>query len=135
MGGERASTVRQREAGKICALCHTPLDASPWQQGERLCNKCGPQHRILMNFMDTVQGCRISFLEADCRTSLPYKLTFADSEKIREMSRRFGSRIAEDVQALEYALSIGRGGVWLTLGDSQYQVLMRGKKPVRPAGR
>jgi len=40
--------------------------------------------RICMNFMFR-NGWHISFLEADCRTSLPLKLTFADADKIREI--------------------------------------------------
>ena len=77
-------------------------------------------HRVLMNFMDGRNGWHISFLEEDCRTCLPVKLTFANPEKIRVMHQRFGSPLLEDRHALEHGLSIGRGGVWLTLNEEQY---------------
>jgi hypothetical protein len=52
-------------------------------------------HRVLMNFMDR-HGWHISFLEPDCQTSLPVKLTFASADKIRTMHQRFGSPLLED---------------------------------------
>lgn len=81
-------------------------------------------HRVLMNFMDR-NGWRVSFLEPDCQTSLPVKLTFQSAEKIRIMHQRFGSPILEDREALEYALTNGRGSAWLTLNEEQYQRLKR----------
>jgi|HubBroStandDraft_2_1064218.scaffolds.fasta_scaffold172777_2 hypothetical protein len=73
-----------------------------------------------MQFMER-KGWHVSFLEADCRTALPLKLTFSTEAKIRTMQQRFGSPTLEDQQALEHGLSIGRGGVWLTLNGEQYQ--------------
>jgi hypothetical protein len=43
------------------------------------------------------------------------------------MHQRFGSPLLEDRQALEHGLTIGRGGVWLTLTEEQYGKL-QGRK-------
>jgi hypothetical protein len=43
-----------------------------------------------MNFMDR-DGWHISFLESDCKTSLPLKLTFAKEDKIRDIFERHGA--------------------------------------------
>jgi hypothetical protein len=52
MGGERASSVRQRYAGKICCECKAPLPPAH-RRGERLCDKCGGagKKRVYMHFM------------------------------------------------------------------------------------
>lgn len=64
------------------------------------------EHRICMNFMLS-NGWHISFLEGDCRTSLPLKLTFADADKIREMYERFGSeRTLADRAAVEHGIRL-----------------------------
>jgi hypothetical protein len=76
-----------------------------------------------MNFMARPGGWHISFLEKDCRTVLPLKLTFAKEDKIRNMYDRCGSPLLEDKQALEHGLSTGRGSCWLSLTDKQCQVL------------
>ena len=80
-------------------------------------------HRVLMSFMDRPGGWHVAFLEADCQTSLPVKLTFQSAEKIRIMQQRFGSSLLEDRQALDHGLSIGRGSVWLNLNAEQYERL------------
>jgi hypothetical protein len=80
-------------------------------------------HRVLMNFMVRPGGWHISFLEKDCRTVLPLKLTFAKEDKIRSMHDQCGSPLLEDKQALEHGLSTGRGSCWLSLTDEQYQAL------------
>jgi hypothetical protein len=85
-------------------------------------------HRVLMNFTEGRNGWHISFLEEDCRTSLPVKLTFAAPDKIRIMQQRFGNALLEDRHALEHGLSIGRGGAWLTLNEDQYRKL-KGQTP------
>ena len=74
-------------------------------------------------------GWRVSFLESDCRTSLPLNLTFTTEDKVREMFTRFGAgRLLEDEQGLEHGISIGRGGVWLSLTEEQYQRLKLGRR-------
>jgi hypothetical protein len=80
-----------------------------------------PPHRILLNYQFAKEGWRVTFLEADCRTSLPRKLTFQSEEKIREMYTRAGaSHMSEDKAMLDHGLEIGRGGFWLSLSEEQY---------------
>jgi hypothetical protein len=70
------------------------------------------------------------FLEADLKTPLPRKLTFTDPEKIRELARReeaWGT--SEARQMLEYAIDVGRGGIYLRLTPEQYAKLRaKGRK-------
>ena len=83
------------------------------------------EHRICMNFMER-HGWHISFLEEDCRTSLPLKLTFANPDKILEMYERWGAnRLLEDRAAVEHGIEIGRGAIWLRLTAEQYAKLKR----------
>ena len=132
MGWERGSTTRLRLAGNICCFCGIQLDAPPWSSqqrtGERSCSKCEvnrPRHRILMNFMHR-NGWHISFLEADCKTSLPRKYTFATADKIFQMATRGGAEMTSDLRSsLNHGIEIGRGGVWLFLTESQYRLLAR----------
>jgi hypothetical protein len=84
-----------------------------------------PSHRVYMTFF-VRQGWQVQFLEADCRTPLPEKLTFTDPEKIRELARRgeaWGD--SESRQMLEHAIETGRGGVFLRLTLEQYARLRR----------
>jgi hypothetical protein len=65
-----------------------------------------------------------SFLEEDLKTPLRKKLAFADRDKIFEMARRGGAKLdLEAEQAIRHGLEIGRGGVWLSLTDEQYEKL------------
>ena len=74
-------------------------------------------------------GWHISFLEEDCRTSLPLKLTFAYADKIMEMYERWGtSRLLEDRAAVLHGIEIGRGAIWLRLTPEEYAKL----KSVKP---
>jgi hypothetical protein len=72
------------------------------------------------------EGWYVQFLEADLKTPLPLKLTFADPEKIRELARRgeaWGD--SESRQVLEHAIENGRGGCYLRLTPGQYRALRR----------
>ena len=54
-------------------------------------------------------GWQVQFLEADLKTPLPRKFTFADPEKIRELARRgeaWGD--SESRQMLEHAIENGQ---------------------------
>ena len=65
----------------------------------------------------------------------PSRLTFSDSGKIRDMHRRYGTRIAEDVSAMEHGIANGRGGISLMVEREQYEILKRGKtKAPAPKG-
>lgn len=76
-----------------------------------------------MNFM-LRDAWHISFLEADCKTSLPVKLNFATQEKIFEMARRGGADMTSASRAdFENGMKMGRGGVWLNLTPHQYAKL------------
>ena len=66
------------------------------------------------------------FLEEDLKTPLPRKLTLKTPDVIRGMIERVGSKMTtEERQGFEYAISTGRGSVWLMLTDEQYQKLRR----------
>jgi hypothetical protein len=62
----------------------------------------------------------------DLKTPLPRKLTFADPEKIRVLARR-GDALdtSEAKQMLEYAIDVGRGGIYLRLTPEQFTKLRR----------
>lgn len=126
MGGERSSAVRQRLSGKICALCRAPLPP-PHVPGEQTCEDCGakrkPPHRIYMHFQ-TQSGWYCQFLEEDLKTPLGQKLHLNSEQKLLETAERGGYVLnLEGRQALQQAIDIGRGGVWLTLTEEQYRRL------------
>ena len=84
-----------------------------------------PSHRVYMSFF-LRSGWQVQFLEADLKTPLPRKLTFADADKIRELARRgeaWGD--SESRQLLEHAIETGRGGVYLRLTPEQHAKLKR----------
>ena len=58
------------------------------------------------------------------KTPLPRKVTFADTDKFRELARR-GEALggSEAKQMLEHAIETGRGGVFLRLTPDQYKKL------------
>lgn len=82
------------------------------------------QHRVLMNFMAR-RGWHISFLEQDCHTPLPRKLTFASADKIFEIHDRWAEHPSEATRSdLERSIEMGRpGSVWLLLTEEQYRKL------------
>ena len=125
MVSERALTVRQIRAGEICALCRTHLP-KPQTYGERLCPKCRAQSKRLRVYMlfQNRNGWHCQFLEEDLKTPLPRRITFGSHEKIREMAKRGGATMNLDtLHALDHAIEIGRGGVWLELTEEQYRKL------------
>ena len=76
-----------------------------------------------MSFMVS-GGWYCQFLEADLKTPLPRKLTFATEDKVRELAERGGAlQSLENRHALNHGISNGRGGVWLSLSDEQYASL------------
>jgi hypothetical protein len=72
------------------------------------------------------RGGQVQFLEANLKTPLARKVTFADADKIRELARR-GEALgtSEAKQMLEHAIETGRGGVYLKLTLEQYARLKR----------
>ena len=124
MGSERASTVRQRYAGKICCECSSPLPP-PHRRGERLCDRCGgaSRKRVYMHFVFR-KAWYCQFLDEDMKTLLPRKLAFADDRKIWEIAKRGGFTLnIAGRQEIEEALRKGEGGIWLDLTPEQYAKL------------
>lgn len=84
-----------------------------------------PSHRVYCYFFFR-QGWQVQFTEADLKTPLPKKLTFADADKIRELARRGEAMgTSEARQMLENAIENGRGGVYLKLTPEQHARLKR----------
>jgi hypothetical protein len=85
-----------------------------------------PSHQVYMYFFKR-GGWEVQFTEADLKTPLPRKLTFAHADKIRELARR-GEALGtlEQKQALEHAIEVGRGGIYLRLTPGQYAKLRHG---------
>ena len=80
-------------------------------------------HRVYLFFM-LRNGWHCQFLEADLKTPLPLKLTFATPDKLVEIFERWGeSRLLEDRSGLEYAIQMGRGSIWLILSPEEYKKL------------
>jgi hypothetical protein len=76
-----------------------------------------------MYYMET-RGWFCQFLEADLKTPVPRKFTFATSDKILQLVERAGG--LKDLaarQAIEHGIEMGRGGVYLTLSPEQYAKL------------
>jgi hypothetical protein len=84
-----------------------------------------PNHRVYMSF-SLSKGWYCQFLEADMRTILPKKLTFASADKVRELAE-LGGAIAnlENRRTFEHEIIHGRGGVYLNLTQTQYERLKR----------
>ena len=73
-----------------------------------------------MNFMHR-DGWWITFLEADCKTSVGRRLTFSEPDKIIELAKRGGVTLdLATRQGIEHGISMGRGSVWLFLTPEQY---------------
>lgn len=87
-------------------------------------------HVVYMYFQQR-GGWYCQFLEADLKTSLPCKLRFNDDDKIRELASRGGAAATDERRKmLEYALHTGRGGIFLTLTEAQYQRLKEPREKV-----
>lgn len=79
-----------------------------------------------MNFMLVKKGWVVSFLEEDCKTSLPRHFTFQSELKILDLARHGGAEFnLAGRQAIEHGISMGRGSVWLKLTPEQYAKLCR----------
>jgi hypothetical protein len=78
-----------------------------------------------MYFMHS-QGWYCQFLEADLKTPLPRRLTFATPDKVlRLVERAGGLKDLAARQAIEHGIRMGRGGVYLMLTPEQYAKLKR----------
>lgn len=129
MGIPRASTIRQQERGQRCCVCKAFLGGAAWaNEGPKACEKCQPTTvRVYVTFFYR-GGWVCSFVEADCRTPVGRIRTFGSTEKLLELIARTPTKLMqEDKQALEHAIEIGRGGMWLDLKAEQYAALLRPK--------
>lgn len=78
-----------------------------------------------MQFMLVNDGWWVSFLEEDCKTSLPRRFTFQSDVKILNLARNGGAEFdLAGRQAIEHGISMGRGSVWLKLTPEQYEKLL-----------
>ena len=78
------------------------------------------RHRVYLSFQCRY-GWHCQFLEQDLKTPLPRKLHFASPDKVVELVERGGGLSnLESRQALDQAIGIGRGGVFLNLTEEQY---------------
>jgi len=94
-------------------------------RGERCCDLCSPRRKVYLSFMRNT-GWYCQFLEADLKTSLPRKFTFATPDKILQLAERAGAlKDLATRQAIEHGLETGRGGVFLMLSPEQYAKLKR----------
>lgn len=126
MGSERASTVRQRYAGKICCECGRPLPP-PHRRGEHLCQQCAgaERKRVFLQFRYR-QGWFCEFLEEDRKTVLPRTVVLANDRKLFELVKRGGFTLnISGRQEIEAAIRKKAGGVWLDLSPEQYAKLLR----------
>ena len=83
------------------------------------------RHRVYMSFMDR-HGWQCQFLEGNLKTPLPKRLHFTFPNKIIELVARGGGlRDPESRLMLEQGISMGRGGVFLSLTEEQYERLRR----------
>lgn len=82
------------------------------------------RHRLYMSFMDR-KGSQCQFLEADLQTPLPRKLCYKSAVKIIELVERGGGfKDFESRLMLDQGISMGRGGVFLSLTDELYRKLL-----------
>jgi hypothetical protein len=81
-----------------------------------------------MSYMLT-NGWYCQFLEEDLKTPLPRKVTLDDPKKLMEMAERGGGLPnLEASQMLRLGIEVGRGGLWLSLTEEQYQKLKGTKR-------
>jgi hypothetical protein len=129
MSGDRASTVRMRETGKICCSCDRLL-SPPFHGRQRVCPQCevdsmGLKRTVLMQFKRN-QGWQINFSDSTNPSAQFRELIFAHSSKIQDLVRKSGTQMmSEDVNALEYGIRQGAGAVPLRLSNEQYKKLLR----------
>ena len=129
MGGERASKTRQREAGKICALCNGMIVDPPQYHGERVCGPCEAargRRRIYMHFQKVNGKWKLQFLEADLETRLPRIVRFNTSQELIGFALRGGADSSPwEAMRMKEVCARGRGSVWLSLDQKQYESLRR----------
>ena len=72
------------------------------------------------------RGWECQFLEADLKTPVGRRMTFADPQKVIELAERGGAfKDLASRQAMDYGINMGRGSAWLWLTDEQYAKLKK----------
>ncbi|GAA3763653.1 hypothetical protein [Terriglobus aquaticus] len=130
MGGPRASTIRQIEAGKVCCRCRNILPSrDDGAVGARLCLRCMEQDlkTVIMAFTFDLatDSYHVGFLEKDGMTPLPWTGRYKTQEPLyRIVNASYQPMHAE--RQLERALFSSRKGmVCLRLNDGQYERLRK----------
>ena len=78
-----------------------------------------------MHFM-LREGWFCQFIEEDLKTPLPKKMTLKDPGKLFEIAERGGYKLTlENRHAIENAIAMGRGSIWLDLTQEQYAKLKK----------
>lgn len=92
------------------------------------------RHRVYMSFVRNENGWYCRFHHDDlAKTPITRKFVFSSAGKIHEAARRGNGLIdMESRDALDEAVTIGRGGVWLHLTEDQYSALVL-PKPSNPS--
>ena len=140
MGGERAATTRQREIGKICAICHVnmppPADQPAWVApgGERLCLDClrnrafraGRPYEVILNFQ-LRDAWQVHFIAPDCNTPISRFFNLPSQQALRDLVFRTEPH-HQQLEAFEYSMRVwSRGSVNLHLTPAQFLRLCRGR--------
>jgi len=90
-----------------------------------VCMDPNDRHRVYMSFMDR-HGWQCQFLEADLQSPLPKRLHFSSPDKIIELAERGGGLRDQESRLMLYqGIAMGRGGVFLSLTNEQYERLRR----------
>lgn len=108
---------------------------SHWEHFERQRNQIFPsaKRRVYMSFVRNRSGWHCRFHQDDLpKTPISRQFVFRSAEKIYEAARRGDGLVGiESGEALDEAVAIGRGGIWLRLTEDQYSAL-RMTKPSAP---
>jgi hypothetical protein len=113
--------------GKSAAIVHLPshLHMCLASVIARALEANAPRKRIYMHFV-LREAWFCQFLEEDLKTPLPKKITLKDSAKLFEIAERGGYKLTlENKRAIENAITMGRGSIWLDLTEDQYAKLKR----------
>ncbi len=74
-----------------------------------------------MQFMLAKDGWSVSFVEGDCKTSVPRHFVFQDEVKIIDLARHGGAEFnLAGREAMDQGIAMGRGSVGLKLTREQY---------------
>jgi hypothetical protein len=121
-------------AGKICAICKVRLQLDPTgRRGERLCLNCSRRPTYRVYFSSFVLGNGqpggewiIQFSLPSLEGSLGRIRVVRSEQAVRDLIARTPTNFTlADRQALDYAFSLGRGGVFLHITGEQYAKLLR----------